>query len=239
LQRSSILGKQPATADKGSDSTQAKTAQLQQQLAGATKAAAAAADEADEPGALPLNLKTGQHKQQGKYVTTNAEDDSSIHGILWHSTCRKAAMLLLCMHASQASANSCLHCCGFPSISAFICNQVLLLSSVGASLFAAVSAPTAWSPCSGETPSKWLEAAHGPLWQAQAAAAARQAAAANRHVLGQLEQRRAALLKASQNSLPCGTEVACQATAFCHRLCVRLCMLVPTACPSLLAHRRN
>ncbi|WIA16059.1 hypothetical protein OEZ85_012786 [Tetradesmus obliquus] len=58
-----------------------------------------------------------------------------------------------------------------------------------------VSAPAAWSPNSGQGPSRWLEAAHGPLWQAQAAAAARQAAAANRHVLGQLEQRRAALLK--------------------------------------------
>jgi hypothetical protein len=56
------MGKQPATADKGLDSEHAKSAQLQQQAAGAVKAAA---DDLDEPGALPLNLKTGQPKQQG------------------------------------------------------------------------------------------------------------------------------------------------------------------------------
>ncbi|KAF6266071.1 hypothetical protein COO60DRAFT_641787 [Scenedesmus sp. NREL 46B-D3] len=107
-----------APADQPLRGTPAKPAQQQQVVDAATAASA----EEDEPGALPMNLRVGQPKNQ-------------------------------------------------------------------------TSAPVAWSPCSGEPPSRWLETAHVPLWQAQAAAAARQAAAANRHVLGKLEQRRAALLK--------------------------------------------
>lgn len=67
-------------------------------------------------------------------------------------------------------------------------------SHAGCLLHAAPSAMP-WSPCSGETPAAWVMATHGPTWQAASATAAREAAAAHKQLLGQLEQRRAALLK--------------------------------------------